>query len=139
MPEIGATPLTDIGVYTVSFAQWIFRNEKPEKILATGKITNGCDRWGVITLEYSNDRKAVLIFGGVDFTPIDAMVTCENGRYHVIWALECRIFSSQKTSIARQESSDTKTRVQSGAIKGMSKKWSSISMISSRIRLRITL
>uniref|UniRef100_A0A914EDM4 Trans-1,2-dihydrobenzene-1,2-diol dehydrogenase n=2 Tax=Acrobeloides nanus TaxID=290746 RepID=A0A914EDM4_9BILA len=79
--DLGASPLNDIGVYTVSFAQWIFRNEKPEKITATGKTVNQCDRWGTITLEYSGDRKAILIFGGVDFTPIDGRVTCERGRY----------------------------------------------------------
>ena len=75
--------LNDIGVYCVSLAQWIFRNEKPDQISAIGYVENEFGQWGVITLQYSRNRKAVLNFSGIHFTPIDAIITCENGRYNV--------------------------------------------------------
>uniref|UniRef100_A0A914EDG2 Trans-1,2-dihydrobenzene-1,2-diol dehydrogenase n=1 Tax=Acrobeloides nanus TaxID=290746 RepID=A0A914EDG2_9BILA len=81
--ELGASPLNDIGCYTIGFALWVFNNEKPERISALGRIQNGCDMWSVISLEFPNNRKAVLTYSAEDFTPVDAMITCEKGRYHL--------------------------------------------------------
>lgn len=50
----------DIGIYTLQFAQYVFK-EEPIKITAVGELNDdGVDIVETVVLEYSRNRKAVL-------------------------------------------------------------------------------
>ena len=55
--------------------------------------------WATIFLTFTNDKKAVLTYSGEDLSGVTAIVTCENGRYEVIFkktfqnkSLDTRLF-----------------------------------------------
>ncbi|XP_073949747.1 trans-1,2-dihydrobenzene-1,2-diol dehydrogenase-like [Choristoneura fumiferana] len=58
--DLGGSALLDIGVYTLQFAQFIFKDE-PTKVTAVGTVNEeGVDIIAHIILEYSGGRRAVL-------------------------------------------------------------------------------
>ncbi|XP_026497860.2 trans-1,2-dihydrobenzene-1,2-diol dehydrogenase-like [Vanessa tameamea] len=58
--DLGGSAVLDIGIYTLQFAQFVFR-EEPVKVTAFGEINNdGVDVVDTIILEYSGNRRAVL-------------------------------------------------------------------------------
>ncbi|CAH4031288.1 unnamed protein product [Pieris brassicae] len=58
--ELGGSALLDIGIYTIQFAQYIFKDD-PIKITACGELNDGgVDEVSTIVLEYSGRRRAVL-------------------------------------------------------------------------------
>ncbi|XP_045490782.1 trans-1,2-dihydrobenzene-1,2-diol dehydrogenase [Pieris rapae] len=58
--ELGGSALLDIGVYTIQFAQYIFKDD-PIKVTACGELNEeGVDEVSTIVLEYPGRRRAVL-------------------------------------------------------------------------------
>lgn len=63
--ELGGSALLDIGIYTLQFAQFIFKDE-PKKVTAVGELNDdGVDVLETVVLEYEGGRRAVL---NVDFS-----------------------------------------------------------------------
>lgn len=57
---MGGSAILDIGIYTLQFAQFIFK-EEPIKVTAVGDLnSDGVDLVETIILEYSGNRRAVL-------------------------------------------------------------------------------
>ncbi|KAI6204267.1 hypothetical protein M3Y94_00653100 [Aphelenchoides besseyi] len=79
--ENGGGYLMASGCYSVMFAQFVFDEEKPEEILANGKLDeNGIDIWANITLKYSNGRVANLFYHGLQETPCQASINGPKGQ-----------------------------------------------------------
>lgn len=58
--ELGGSAILDIGIYTLNFAQYVFK-EEPIKITAVGEVNDeGVDVVETVVLEYSRNRRAVL-------------------------------------------------------------------------------
>ncbi|XP_004930084.2 trans-1,2-dihydrobenzene-1,2-diol dehydrogenase [Bombyx mori] len=58
--ELGGSSVMDIGIYTLQFAQYIFK-EEPKKVTTVGGLNeDGVDIYETIILEYDGDRRAVL-------------------------------------------------------------------------------
>ncbi|XP_045459418.1 trans-1,2-dihydrobenzene-1,2-diol dehydrogenase-like isoform X2 [Melitaea cinxia] len=58
--DMGGSAILDIGIYTLQFAQFIFK-EEPIKVTAVGDLnSDGVDLVETIILEYSGNRRAVL-------------------------------------------------------------------------------
>lgn len=58
--ELGGSALLDIGIYTLQFAQFIFKDE-PKKVTAVGDLNeDGVDEVDTVILEYDGGRRAVL-------------------------------------------------------------------------------
>ncbi|KAK3096517.1 hypothetical protein FSP39_000946 [Pinctada imbricata] len=61
--DLGGGSLLDIGMYTVQFANWVFKNEKPVSIKAVATLSeNGVDEDGCIIMSYKNGAKASLTY-----------------------------------------------------------------------------
>lgn len=58
----GGGALLDIGVYCLSFIQFIFNGEAPEKVQATATLENGVDTHGSVLLSYSEGKTATATF-----------------------------------------------------------------------------
>ena len=64
-PELGGSVLSDIGIYTVNFADIVFMGEKPIKVSTTGILNEfGVDVLGSVTFIYERERVAQLVFAG---------------------------------------------------------------------------
>lgn len=58
--ELGGSAVLDIGVYTLQFAQFVFKDE-PIKVTAVGNLNEyGVDTTETVVLEYEGGRRAVL-------------------------------------------------------------------------------
>ncbi|KAL4716972.1 hypothetical protein ACJJTC_012783 [Scirpophaga incertulas] len=58
--ELGGSAILDIGIYTLQFAQFVFKDE-PVKVTAVGNLNeDGVDIVQTVVLEYKDDRRAVL-------------------------------------------------------------------------------
>lgn len=57
---LGGSAVMDIGIYTLQFAQFIFK-EVPRKVTALGELNeDGVDLVDTVVLEYEGERRAVL-------------------------------------------------------------------------------
>jgi len=63
-PKLGGGATLDIGIYTLTFALWMFRGEVPESVNAVGGLWNdhNTDQWANVTLRYSGGRSAHLSY-----------------------------------------------------------------------------
>lgn len=60
---LGGSVLLDIGIYTLTFADIVFRGERPAKIVASGHLfDSGVDHSVSVTLMFSGKRMAQLLF-----------------------------------------------------------------------------
>ncbi|CAD5226310.1 unnamed protein product [Bursaphelenchus xylophilus] len=86
----GETPLYDIGIYTVMLALYAFGDQKPEKVNAVGKVNErGVDQWGNITLQFGEDRHAILYYNGNTKLLNQATLSFEKGNITIpeyFWA-----------------------------------------------------
>lgn len=61
-PKMGGGALLDIGVYCLSFIQFMFNGEVPEKVQATATLENGVDTHGSVLLSYPEGKTATATF-----------------------------------------------------------------------------
>jgi len=83
-PDIGASPLNDIGIYTIMFAMFCCNDQSPTSINVVGSVDEktGCDKSANITLEFNGGaQKAYLVYTSEASTPNSAYVSFENGIY----------------------------------------------------------
>ncbi|CAH2050629.1 unnamed protein product, partial [Iphiclides podalirius] len=60
MKDLGGSAVLDIGIYTLQFAQFIFK-EEPTKVTAIGELNeDGVDLVDTVVLDYAGGKKAVL-------------------------------------------------------------------------------
>lgn len=61
---LGGSALLDLGIYTLQFAQFIFK-EEPEQVTAVGELnSDGVDIIETVVLEYGGSKRAVLNING---------------------------------------------------------------------------
>ncbi|XP_071100092.1 trans-1,2-dihydrobenzene-1,2-diol dehydrogenase-like [Haliotis cracherodii] len=74
--RLGGGGLMDIGCYCVMMADMIFK-ERPEKIVAEGEVTkDGVDAGGAITLRFSGDRIASIVYHTKTQSSSNSMLIC---------------------------------------------------------------
>lgn len=83
-PELAGGALLDLGVYPLSFVQYLLGN--PTKILAAGSAApTGVDSNGAVILEYENGKGALamLAFGSLASSPVTAAICGTKGRIEI--------------------------------------------------------
>lgn len=83
-PDLAGGALLDLGVYPISFVQFLLGN--PTRIIATGSATpTGVDSNGAAILEYENGRGAlaILAFGSLASSPVTAVICGTKGRIEI--------------------------------------------------------
>ncbi|XP_046558506.1 trans-1,2-dihydrobenzene-1,2-diol dehydrogenase-like [Haliotis rubra] len=74
--KLGGGGLMDIGCYCVMTADMIFK-ERPEKVIAEGEVTDdGVDAGGVITLRFSGDRIASIVYHTKTQSSSNSLLIC---------------------------------------------------------------
>ncbi|KAI1703056.1 oxidoreductase family, NAD-binding rossmann fold domain-containing protein [Ditylenchus destructor] len=112
MPERGATPLNDIGIYTLQFALFCCDDQMPTSIKVHGSVDkeDGRDKGGNITLEFNNGmQKAYLVFSSEAWLTNSACVSFENGLYEIpdwFWCPTRMIKISGKPSAGKKQSEE---------------------------------
>ena len=95
-PKLGGGSLLDLGIYPISFASLIFK-EEPKNISATGKISSqGVDLYNSVMLTYSNGKNALLSSSFLGFLNNEAVIYGEKGYIkipHFHYASRVSIFS----------------------------------------------
>ncbi|CAG0913758.1 unnamed protein product [Notodromas monacha] len=80
MKKLGGGITLDIGIYCVHLASVAFWREKPEKIIASGYLTDeGVDWSASVIMEYSGGRSAAFTYSGLISMANEASVTATEG------------------------------------------------------------
>lgn len=110
-PDMGATPLNDIGIYALQFALFCVGDEAPTAIHAVGAKDpkTGCDTSANITLEFNGGaQKAYLVYSSEANMPNSGSACCEKGIYELprfFWSPTrlIKITEPQQAGSAQQE------------------------------------
>lgn len=76
----GESPLLDIGCYTIMFALFVFKELSFTNINVSGRVENGCDLWGNITLEFETGAYALCHYDSTCISCSSASIVFENGQ-----------------------------------------------------------
>ncbi|OQR70662.1 trans-1 [Tropilaelaps mercedesae] len=78
--QLGGSSILDIGIYTINFAQLIFKDEYPAEVRAVGEISpEGVDIQTAIVLKYPSGKLASLTTSVSADLPCEATVYGKNG------------------------------------------------------------
>ncbi len=82
-PDLAGGALLDIGIYPLSFAQWVM-GEMPEFIESRCKLApSGVDEQTSIMLTYKGGKSALLHCAFNSFSPTDAYICCKDGFIYI--------------------------------------------------------
>lgn len=77
---MGGGTILDLGVYCLQFQQFIFRGQKPLKVVATGHLNNyETDESTTAILTYPGGKTAVFTTSAVTQLPNEGFVVGKNG------------------------------------------------------------
>lgn len=94
LKSLGAGTVLDLGVYTIQFANWVFNNEMPEKVQATGCLSQEeIDVSVSASFIYKGNRTATLVTHSLVTLPNEAYVIGTKGMIKVpnFWCPTCMI------------------------------------------------
>jgi len=108
----GECPLNDVGLYTIMFSTFVFRDQHVSKVSASGRRDeNGCDLWANITLEFEGGGHAICYYNSTTSnSSSSASVTFERGQVEFPETFWCATKLGKKTTqipLHRNTSSDS--------------------------------
>ncbi|XP_053975738.1 trans-1,2-dihydrobenzene-1,2-diol dehydrogenase-like isoform X2 [Hylaeus volcanicus] len=82
--ELGGGTVLDLGVYVIQFASFIFNNEAPQSVQASGVLNEeGVDMSVSVSFQYKNNRTATLVTNALVNLPNEAYVIGTKGMIKV--------------------------------------------------------
>lgn len=90
-PKLAGGALLDVGIYPITFAQWVMQDQAPSRISAVGSLgVTGVDESSAITLQYRDGALAMLTSTVLANTVYDAWIIGTEGQIKVpmFWCAE---------------------------------------------------
>ena len=90
-PNLAGGALLDVGIYPITFAQWVMQDQYPLRVSALGSLgASGVDECSAVTLQYADGQIATLTSTVLADTVYDAWIIGSKGKIKVpmFWCAE---------------------------------------------------